>query len=614
MQQRRGGCERGNLVHSSVLAQIQPHSVVVAMTVAPSRSTHQRATLHVPACCRSTLRRCCWQLWRRLLLTLPLLLGAFLLGMNGLLWMRKHREWQEGRGQRQETNDAFTTLSLHNQDSPFSLPQRKRTKTFTSILKRSRSDHTTVTHLAQRKQASLPDMLTRTNRNSVPLTLPRIPGVSQSALRSILQAQVHLVEISTTDDEPTELRRDKGHHHADTTTASLYTNVHATFCRVDWSLYESHPNDYPFFRDLVAASHDCRDSQRIQNVPLHTIVHWARHYDDSTARDSSHTTPQSVVRVLNFTAAVFHESRCGSTLTANLLVAMDATRHRVYSEATPANDALHHICGDDHQDCSMETAVATLRDVVYLMSRTDDLHQERVFFKFQAAAARALPVFTKAFPNTPYLFVYREPVQVIMSHLQNGMEKANCLRSMESPPPSVEHIVAKYNGRKDRVSKHRRAAAAADHHHHHHDHQSDTKPTSLAQHLEPKDYCAAHLASIAESVVSHLTRPMGRVVNYRDLPDAYYHDIFPRLLGQQALSRQQLTDMQRVATLYSKNRQKDRKRQSIAEDYGTTFRSDSEHKERQASHAVRRAAETYLAPSYLALEAMAANLPVSQVR
>jgi hypothetical protein len=64
----------------------------------------------------------------------------------------------------------------------------------------------------------------------------------------------------------------------------------------------------------------------------------------------------------------------------------------------------------------MEAAVAMLHDVVYLMSRADDVHQESVLFKF---AARARPVFTKAFPTTPYLLVYCEPVQVIMSHLQN---------------------------------------------------------------------------------------------------------------------------------------------------------------------------------------------------
>jgi hypothetical protein len=601
---RGGGSERGgNLIPSVSSVPLPSHSVVTVAS--PPRA---KRTLQFPACRRSSFRRVQWLL----LLALPLIGVVLLVGINSLLWIH-NRELQGG--QHNEKNDAFPSLVHYgmngpDQDSPFSLPQqRAMTKTTTTSIHQRSHHHPTELNLAQHKHAAKAALV---QTNASPFTLPRIPGVSPLALRSILQAQVHLIELSTTDfEKPTETKPPQDHnghqhHHHSTTTAAaaaggpLYSNVYATFCRVDWSLYQDQPNDYPFFHDLVAASHDCQESHRIANVPLHTMAALARRYDADAA--STKTTRQHSVRTLNFTAAVFHESRCGSTLTANLLVAMHPTKHRVYAEATPANDALHHICGDDYQDCSMETAVAMLRDVVYLMSRTDDVQQERVFFKFQAAAARALPVFTKAFPTTPYLFVYREPVQVIMSHLQNGMEKANCLRSMDSPPASVEHIVAKYN--RKRVGQRHRAvvAAARDRHHHHRSNMEST--LSLAQQLAPEDYCAAHLASIAERVVSHLTRPMGRVVNYRDLPNAYYTNIFPQLLGQ-PLSRQQLADMQHVATLYSKNRKNgDGKRGSVAND-GQTFRADSEHKERQASHAVRRAAQIYLAPSYQALETMA---------
>jgi hypothetical protein len=75
-----------------------------------------------------------------------------------------------------------------------------------------------------------------------------------------------------------------------------------------------HPNDYPFFRNLVAASHQCRELQHIERVPLHTIANLARQYD-STA---STKTSQQTVRVLNFTAAVVHESRCASDATPRL--------------------------------------------------------------------------------------------------------------------------------------------------------------------------------------------------------------------------------------------------------------------------------------------------------
>jgi hypothetical protein len=122
--------------------------------------------------------------------------------------------------------------------------------------------------------------------------------------------------------------------------------------------------------------------------------------------------------VLNFTGAVFHESRCGSTLVANLLSAV---------ESSPPLKALCYVCGANYSRCSIDTVAAVLQDVVYLMSRTDDVNEECVFFKIQSAVSRNLPVFTKAFPNTPYLFVYREPVQVMMSHLKQGIGRRKTL-------------------------------------------------------------------------------------------------------------------------------------------------------------------------------------------
>jgi hypothetical protein len=59
-----------------------------------------------------------------------------------------------------------------------------------------------------------------------------------------------------------------------------------------------------------------------------------------------------------------------------------------------------------------------------------------------------------------------------------------------------------------------------------------------------------------------------------------------------------------VAALYSKHRG-GASRGSVAKD-GLTFQSDSAQKERQASEAVRQAAQIYLTPSYQKLEALAA--------
>jgi hypothetical protein len=84
---------------------------------------------------------------------------------------------------------------------------------------------------------------------------------------------------------------------------------------------------------------------------------------------------------------------------------------------------------------------------------------ERLFFKFQYISTTNIdialevcyiliihvPIITiyydtkKAFPNTSWAFIYRKPVQTMMSHLDPKKMSggAPCLRSMRNPPKEV---------------------------------------------------------------------------------------------------------------------------------------------------------------------------------
>jgi hypothetical protein len=263
---------------------------------------------------------------------------------------------------------------------------------------------------------------------------------------------------------------------------------------------------------------------------------------------------------------VFHESRCGSTLTANILAASNPKAHRVYSESSPPISVLGgSICGDNYATCSGRVAASMLRDIIYLMSRTNrPLEEERVFFKIQSIGSRHLKIFTTAFPQTPYLMVYRDPVQVMMSHLKGGnLRNANCVRGRGSPPYSVLKTVKRYT------------------------------PNTAVKNIGSEDYCAAHLASITETMV-HDRTDYGLPINYDILTDTLYNDVLPYWLNVPRLSDRQLTTVQGVAAVYSKNRGGNR--------VAGSFQSDSEKKEEMASAAVRSAAQTYLTPSYHELE------------
>jgi len=376
---------------------------------------------------------------------------------------------------------------------------------------------------------------------------PRQQDDNADPLDRILSGELHLIEIHV---NQKELGNDDDN--------SYSGGVYGTFCRLDWSLHKHDPSSYPMFRDLVAHSPGCASDQRFSNIDVRAVAAQARALD--TAGDGG------AASVLKLTAAVFHESRCGSTLTANLLASYDPVRHRVYSESGPPLQALKSVCGEAYEHCHASKAAAVLRDVVYLMSRSDDAREERVFFKIQSAGTRNLDVFQTAFPETPYLFVYRDPVQVMMSHLGKGSKRnANCVRQQRSgPPAAVERIVRRHNSK------------------------------SSARKLITEDYCAAHLASLTETVVQQHSDKQAIPVNYERLPEALYEDILP-WLGLH-VSDVHLKRMKLVATAYSKGR----------DGQAGAFVEDSAAKEQAASDAVKQAAATYLQESYEELEKMAA--------
>ena len=304
------------------------------------------------------------------------------------------------------------------------------------------------------------------------------------------------------------------------------------------------------FRDIVHHSPDCKENGNFK-VDLRKIVELARHQDATS--DS--------VKVLNLTAVAFHESRCGSTLVANSFIAMDPTKHRTYSESAPGAQALRNVCGESFRRCSLKQAAKLLQDTVYMMSRTNDLQEERVFYKFQSITTKSIQVFQAAFPQVPWLFVYRDPVQVMMSHIKDDptMSHAICTRTKQNPPPDINQIAQRHH-------------------------------LSNAKHFSKEEYCAAHLAGITEAAVRRLN-DYAIPVNYDGLMDTLMEEIFPRIWGR-PLSTMELDNIKTISQTYSKGRG----------DRHKEFKGDSEAKNKAASTAVKEAAELILKQSYDSLE------------
>ncbi|KAL3932506.1 MAG: hypothetical protein SGBAC_010819 [Bacillariaceae sp.] len=362
-------------------------------------------------------------------------------------------------------------------------------------------------------------------------------------IEKILEAEIHLVSLGLNEEE-----LERSH-------PSSYAGIYGHFCKLNFAAHKKDPAAVPMFRDLVSHSPDC-DMQDVFKVDLKKIADLARHRDKIAAEND-----EPVPRVLNLTTVAFHESRCGSTLVANALLAMDPAKHRTYSESQPGSQALKSTCGDNYNRCTVDQAAAILKDTVYMMSRSNDPQEERVFFKFQSITTKNIEVFQKAFPEVPWMFVYRDPVQVMMSHIKDDptLKYAKCVATQSHHPPKDIKQIAFSHGR-------------------------DAKT------MAKEEYCAAHLAAISEAAVNRLNDhaiPM----NYDGLIVRLYEEVLPRIWGR-ALTQDEIANVQKVSQTYSKGRGKRH----------VDFKGDSEAKEHAASDEVKEAAALILKPSYDALE------------
>lgn len=108
---------------------------------------------------------------------------------------------------------------------------------------------------------------------------------------------------------------------------------------------------------------------------------------------------------------ILHMSRCGSTLVTQMLAAVP--QHLVLSEPQIVNDVLRAPASDEER-------IRRLQLVVGALGRGD----ERAYvLKLDPWATHDLPLLRQAFPDTPWLFLSRDPAEVLVSHRrQAGMQ------------------------------------------------------------------------------------------------------------------------------------------------------------------------------------------------
>jgi hypothetical protein len=231
-------------------------------------------------------------------------------------------------------------------------------------------------------------------------------------------------------------------------------------------------------------------------------------------------------------AIIFHQSRSGSTALSRMLAAWPGAVS--LSEPLPV-DAVLRLAGEAER-------AGALRAILAPFGRRAERSGGPFIVKADAAHSLFLPVFRAAFPATPWLFLFREPTEILVSQ-------------MRAPGAIVVPDMA--DGGVFGIEAAARASA--------------------------EDYCARVLARIGEAALDHRGLRGGLFVDYAAFPDAVVDRILPHFgLKPDAEAR---SAMAKALAMDAKHASR-------------PFVSDAGDKRRDAGAPVCRAAEAWMRPVY----------------
>jgi hypothetical protein len=244
---------------------------------------------------------------------------------------------------------------------------------------------------------------------------------------------------------------------------------------------------------------------------------------------------------LRLAGLIFHMTHCGSTLVAQMLASLPA--NVVLSEPRPIDWILRTPMR--LADISEDQLVQWLRAMVGVLGRRRHPDERELFIKFDGWHVLALPLLRRAFPQAPWAFVYREPVEVLA-------------RMAQRFPAEIEPALVGLTW----------AQVAA---------------------MPVERYCAAILQSICSTAIEQYAHGGGLLINHGELPDA----ACTRLLEHFGLQYDaaEIARMRAVARFDAKQPTR-------------PYVDDGQAKRRMATPQVREAAETLLAPLRDRLDAL----------
>lgn len=118
------------------------------------------------------------------------------------------------------------------------------------------------------------------------------------------------------------------------------------------------------------------------------------------------------------TGFIFHSSRCGSTLVANACRSL--TNSIVLSEANAIDKLVARFITDAPEGTVKESLYSVfLRGVVHALGQRRTGSEQHLFVKFACCSFAQIARITRIWPRVPWIFLYRDPVETIVSNLSN---------------------------------------------------------------------------------------------------------------------------------------------------------------------------------------------------
>lgn len=297
--------------------------------------------------------------------------------------------------------------------------------------------------------------------------------------------------------------------------------------RVDWCWFAERHLSKPFFRDEVELALRLPFNQALRrDSDIQALLDWH-------ARSPG----------LAPSALLFHASRCGSTLVAQLLASQ---AHNIVLSEPPSLDSLLRAPLQDATAAAWQGAALQALLSAYGQRRRGD--ERQLLVKLDAWNVFEAPVLAALYPQVPRLFLYRDPLEIVASQLrQAGMQRVPGLLG-----PSAFDVLLPQAGAMGVV-----------------------------------EYTCRMVGEILNAGLALCRQHGGIAVNYNELPDATWGRLGP-LLGLAPGVEQTLRE---VAAFDAKQP-------------AMTFSADSQRKRQEASEAVREGVRRWAMEPYNALEAL----------